>query len=223
MYLFLLFKLFISQTRGSQILSLSPPLQLSQQTFLQAGVGHSMARLNQSLCAAGLAEELKQDGIAVNCLWSSNVDLPPHDNVNSSNLDTLDEDIEDFIDAIEMVLRKCDSQTASSTTTGQFFVSTREERDNLVPLVYSKSLFEGQNEALLPTGSSVFLPSSMDGSKAQKLAMQGLLETPQKEFSRFRTDSNLEPETSPLHGKTVFITGASRGIGLVRMLKSNIF
>lgn len=50
------------------ILMLSPPLDLQPKWFAPH-VAYSIAKYGMSLCALGLAEELKADGVAVNALW----------------------------------------------------------------------------------------------------------------------------------------------------------
>lgn len=50
------------------ILTLSPPLNLTPK-WLGEHLAYSMAKFGMSMTTRGLAEELKQDGIAVNSLW----------------------------------------------------------------------------------------------------------------------------------------------------------
>lgn len=68
---FMVSKYCIEHLRRSDnphILMLSPPLDLQPQWF--AGhIAYSLAKYGMSLCALGLAEELKPLGIAVNTLW----------------------------------------------------------------------------------------------------------------------------------------------------------
>jgi citronellol/citronellal dehydrogenase len=58
----------LCRSDNPHILMLSPPLDLKPQWF--AGhLAYSLAKYGMSLCALGLAEELKPLGIAVNALW----------------------------------------------------------------------------------------------------------------------------------------------------------
>jgi len=58
----------LRRAENPHILMLSPPLDLKPQWF--AGhIAYSLAKFGMSLCALGLAEELKPDGIGVNALW----------------------------------------------------------------------------------------------------------------------------------------------------------
>lgn len=50
------------------ILMLSPPLSLEPQWF-KNNLAYTMSKYGMSMCVLGLAEELKDDGIAVNSLW----------------------------------------------------------------------------------------------------------------------------------------------------------
>jgi len=58
----------LSRAANPHILMLSPPLDLQPRWF--AGhLAYSLAKYGMSLCALGLAEELKPQGIGVNALW----------------------------------------------------------------------------------------------------------------------------------------------------------
>ncbi|RKP01508.1 hypothetical protein CXG81DRAFT_11895 [Caulochytrium protostelioides] len=61
-----------AQGRNPHILMLSPPLDLNPAWFAPH-VAYSMAKYNMSIVALGLAGELADDGIAVNCLWPKTV------------------------------------------------------------------------------------------------------------------------------------------------------
>ncbi|MBG0738385.1 NAD(P)-dependent oxidoreductase [Paeniglutamicibacter antarcticus] len=68
---FMLAKFSLPSLRRSanpHILTLSPPLNLAPR-WAGAHLGYTMAKYAMSLITLGLAEELKEDGIAVNSLW----------------------------------------------------------------------------------------------------------------------------------------------------------
>ncbi len=68
---FLVSKLALPHLRKAanpHILMLSPPLNLDPRWFAPH-LGYTIAKYGMSLCVLGLAEELKDDGIAVNALW----------------------------------------------------------------------------------------------------------------------------------------------------------
>jgi len=58
--------------RNPHILSLSPPLNLNPRWF-KNHVAYTMAKYGMSMCVLGMAEELREDGIAVNALWPRTV------------------------------------------------------------------------------------------------------------------------------------------------------
>lgn len=60
---------YLQKAQNPHILTLSPPLSLNPKWFKQCGVAYTMAKYGMSMCVLGMAEEFKQDGIAVNALW----------------------------------------------------------------------------------------------------------------------------------------------------------
>jgi citronellol/citronellal dehydrogenase len=58
----------LREAENPHILTLSPPISLEPR-WLGGHVGYTMAKYGMSLCALGLAEELRGDGIASNALW----------------------------------------------------------------------------------------------------------------------------------------------------------
>jgi citronellol/citronellal dehydrogenase len=59
---------FLKQAANPHVLMLSPPLDMSARWF--AGhVAYTMAKYGMSMCVLGMAEEYRDDGIAVNALW----------------------------------------------------------------------------------------------------------------------------------------------------------
>jgi citronellol/citronellal dehydrogenase len=58
----------LARSANPHILNLSPPLTLSPRWFAPH-VAYTMAKYGMSMCVLGMAEELKERGIAVNALW----------------------------------------------------------------------------------------------------------------------------------------------------------
>jgi citronellol/citronellal dehydrogenase len=58
----------LKRARNPHILTLSPPLNMNPRWF-GPHVAYSIAKYGMSMCVLGMAEEFKQDGIAVNALW----------------------------------------------------------------------------------------------------------------------------------------------------------
>jgi citronellol/citronellal dehydrogenase len=62
----------LAQSENPHILNLSPPLSLEPKWFAPH-VAYTMAKYGMSLCVLGMAEELRERGIAVNALWPRTV------------------------------------------------------------------------------------------------------------------------------------------------------
>ncbi|XP_071811365.1 hydroxysteroid dehydrogenase-like protein 2 isoform X1 [Apostichopus japonicus] len=58
----------LKKSSNPHILNLSPPLLMDAKWF-KNHVGYTMAKMGMSMCVLGMAEELKDAGIAVNALW----------------------------------------------------------------------------------------------------------------------------------------------------------
>jgi citronellol/citronellal dehydrogenase len=62
----------LARSSNPHILNLSPPLSLSPRWFAPH-VAYTMAKYGMSMCVLGMAEELRERGIAVNALWPRTV------------------------------------------------------------------------------------------------------------------------------------------------------
>ncbi len=62
----------LARSANPHILNLSPPLSLNPRWFAPH-VAYTMAKYGMSLCVLGMAEELRDRGIAVNALWPRTV------------------------------------------------------------------------------------------------------------------------------------------------------
>ncbi len=58
----------LKKSDNPHILNLSPPLDMDKKWFAMS-VAYTMAKYGMSMCVLGMAEEFKEDGIAVNALW----------------------------------------------------------------------------------------------------------------------------------------------------------
>ena len=65
-------KMSAQRGRNPHILTLSPPLNLNPRWF-KAHLVYTMAKYGMSMCVLGMAEEFRDDGIAVNALWPRTV------------------------------------------------------------------------------------------------------------------------------------------------------
>ncbi|XP_028391725.1 hydroxysteroid dehydrogenase-like protein 2 [Dendronephthya gigantea] len=59
---------YLKQAKNPHILNISPPLNMNPMWF-KGHVAYTMAKYGMSMCVLGMAEEFKDDGIAVNALW----------------------------------------------------------------------------------------------------------------------------------------------------------
>lgn len=56
------------KAKNPQILNLSPPLNMNPKWFSNH-LAYTMAKYGMSMCVLGMAEEFKENGVAVNALW----------------------------------------------------------------------------------------------------------------------------------------------------------
>jgi citronellol/citronellal dehydrogenase len=59
---------YLKKSKNPHILNISPPLNMEEKWFAPH-VAYTMAKFGMSMCALGMAGELRHDGIAVNTLW----------------------------------------------------------------------------------------------------------------------------------------------------------
>ena len=62
----------LRKSANPHILTLSPPLNLDPKWF-KSHTAYTISKYGMSLCVLGMAEELKEDGVAVNALWPRTV------------------------------------------------------------------------------------------------------------------------------------------------------
>ena len=65
---------YLKKSSNPHVLTLSPPLSLQPRWF-KNHVAYSIAKYGMSLCVLGMAEEFRDEGIAVNALWPRTVIL----------------------------------------------------------------------------------------------------------------------------------------------------
>lgn len=63
---------YLKEAENPHILNLSPPLNMRKEWFAPH-VAYTMAKYGMSMCVLGMAEEFKEEGIAVNALWPRTV------------------------------------------------------------------------------------------------------------------------------------------------------
>jgi len=125
---FMLSKFALGALRGSSnphILTLSPPLNLAPK-WAGMHLAYTMAKYGMSLTTLGLAEELKDDGVAVNSLWPATlIDTAAIRNMpGGSRLVEAARSPEIVADAAHAVLVR-----ASRSCTGNFFTDEQVLRE----------------------------------------------------------------------------------------------
>lgn len=109
----------LKKSKNPHILNLSPPLLMEPKWF-GVHVAYTMAKYGMSMCVLGMAEEFKEQGIAVNALWprtaiwTAAMNMLSGENEETSNM-CRKPDI--MADAAYAILSK-----KSQSCTGNFFV-----------------------------------------------------------------------------------------------------
>ena len=111
--------------RNPHVLTLSPPLNLDPKWF-RNHVAYTMAKYGMSLCVLGMAEEFRDDGIAVNALWPRTVIATAALAMIPGAREQLDRTRRPDImaDAAHAILTR-----DASTTTGNFFLDDEVLRE----------------------------------------------------------------------------------------------
>jgi len=115
----------LKQAENPHILNLSPPLNMQAKWFANH-LAYTMSKYGMSMCTLGMAEEFKQDGIAVNSLWPKTLIATaavannfPEQFYQASRKPTI------MADAAHVILT-----SNSKETTGHFFVDEELLREN---------------------------------------------------------------------------------------------
>jgi citronellol/citronellal dehydrogenase len=108
---------FLEKARNPHILNLSPPLSLKARWFAPH-VAYTMAKYGMSLCVLGMAEELRERGIAVNALWPRTVIATAALNLLGGDETAKRGRTADVVADAAMVILNRDART----TTGNFFI-----------------------------------------------------------------------------------------------------
>jgi NAD(P)-dependent dehydrogenase (short-subunit alcohol dehydrogenase family)/putative sterol carrier protein len=134
---------YLKKGTNPHILNLSPPLSLKPQWFAN-NVAYTIAKYNMSLFAFGWAEELRSDGIAVNCLWPATaIYTAAMEMLGGGGIQTKCRKPEIMSDAAYAILSR-----DSKSSTGYFFIDEHvlqeEGIKDMTPYAYDK------NESLMP-------------------------------------------------------------------------
>jgi citronellol/citronellal dehydrogenase len=107
----------LSKAENPHVLVLSPPLDLRPKWF-KNHVAYSIAKYGMSLCVLGMAEEFRDDGIAVNALWPRTaIATAAVENILGSQLIAMSRTPDIMADAAYLVLTQ-----PSRELTGRFLI-----------------------------------------------------------------------------------------------------
>jgi citronellol/citronellal dehydrogenase len=111
----------LKQASNPHILVLSPPPRLAKEWFSQH-LAYTMSKFGMSLCVLGMAEEFREDGVAVNALWPRTIIATAaiHNVLGGDDAIRRSRKPEIMADAAHAVLTR-----DSRKTTGNFFVDER--------------------------------------------------------------------------------------------------
>lgn len=70
---------YLKKSSNPHIVNISPPLNMHPIWF-KNHVAYTMAKYGMSMCVLGMAEEFKDDGIAVNAVWPKTGNAITHNN-----------------------------------------------------------------------------------------------------------------------------------------------
>ncbi len=107
----------LRKAQNPHVLVLSPPLDMQPKWF-KNHVAYSIAKYGMSLCVLGMAEEFRQDGIAVNALWPRTaIATAAIENVLGKKLIAMSRTPDIMADAAHLILTQ-----PSRDLTGQFLI-----------------------------------------------------------------------------------------------------
>lgn len=114
----------LKKSSNPHILTLSPPLNMNPK-WLAPHLAYTMSKYGMSLCTLGMAEEFKQEGVAVNSLWPKTTIATAAIAFNSPEIYQACRKPQIVADAAYLILTK-----DSKTSTGQFFIDEEVLRAN---------------------------------------------------------------------------------------------
>jgi len=106
----------LKNSSNPHILTLSPPLNMNPKWFAPH-LAYTMSKYGMSLCTLGMAEEFKQEGIAVNSLWPKTTIATSAIAFNMPEIYQACRKPQIVAEAAYLILTK-----GSKTITGQFFI-----------------------------------------------------------------------------------------------------
>jgi len=128
------------KSENPHILNISPPLDMSPKWF-SPHVAYTMAKFGMSLCVLGMAEEFKEQGVAVNALWprTAIATAAVKNALGGDNVINISRTTEIMADAAYLILTK-----SSKEFTGNFCIDDNLLAENGVTdfSIYAKVPFD---------------------------------------------------------------------------------
>ena len=128
------------KSENPHILNISPPLDMSPKWF-SPHVAYTMAKFGMSLCVLGMAEEFKEQGVAVNALWprTAIATAAVKNALGGDNIMNISRTAEIMADAAYLILTK-----SSKEFTGNFCIDDNLLAENGVTdfSIYAKVPFD---------------------------------------------------------------------------------
>ena len=128
------------KSENPHILNISPPLDMSPKWF-GPHVAYTMAKFGMSLCVLGMAEEFKEQGVAVNALWprTAIATAAVKNALGGENIMNISRTAEIMADAAYVILTK-----TSKEFTGNFCIDDNLLAENGVTdfSIYAKAPFD---------------------------------------------------------------------------------
>ena len=128
------------KSENPHILNISPPLDMSAKWF-SPHVAYTMAKFGMSLCVLGMAEEFKEQGVAVNALWprTAIATAAVKNALGGDNIMNISRTAEIMADAAYLILTK-----SSKEFTGNFCIDDNLLAENGVTdfSIYAKVPFD---------------------------------------------------------------------------------
>ena len=116
---------YLKLSKNPHILNLSPPLSLNPKWF-KNHVAYTMAKYGMSMCVLGMAEEFKDDGIAVNALW-------PRTAIETAAIDLI---------AGDEMRKQC--RTADIMADAAYIILTRNSRERTGQFLVDETLLRNE-------------------------------------------------------------------------------
>ncbi|XP_035828725.1 hydroxysteroid dehydrogenase-like protein 2 isoform X2 [Aplysia californica] len=209
---------YLLKSKNPHILNISPPLNMSAKWF-QGHVAYTMAKYGMSMCVLGMAEEFRDDRVAVNALWPRTAIYTAAMEMLGGGSEVKEQcrDVEIMSDAAYVILSK-----DSSKYTGNFAIDDE--------VLTEAGVTDMEKYSCVPAGEEASAGAAVSsGLTTMFKALEGLLsEDLVKEMnSSFQFDLS-GPDSGKYYldlksGKGVVAPGTLEGADCTMVLDSGLF